>query len=850
MARIQDFFSGDNLEIKDDAASPDIIISLNPGSEIVELPHTDFVKNADILRDGHDLVLKAPDGTVLVVEGYFAQWAPPVLAGPEGHALTPGLVKSFVTQAGDAQYAQSATMNDASPVGAVNEVSGTVTVTRADGSVETVTLGTRIFKGDIIETDAEGAVNIYFIDDTSFAVSQDARLAIDEFVYNPQTQSGTQKFSVLRGLFAFTSGLIGRDNPDEVTLDTPMGSIGIRGTVIIGNADTGEITVLEGAIVLKSHSGNELTLADQFDTAKFDPATGDITFMGQMSADQFNQNFASLQAVSPSLFSAANDTAASGNDGGASASDAAGQDADNGNGDAGASGESEQSDAALPPSSTDSSFAGDSSATGGLGGETSSSSDGGSGTGSSSTSTTGDVTEAPSSGGTAGATDPDSSLYHDEVRDDDTGGLGGGGGDTLSVPQNDLITLIDQYQNGFVVNSLAVASTSAGAADIIYTLGTGSPYVFFAHLGDIFTPITFFSQQDIDAGQIVLGLSLADYYEINNAAPALGTLGVTFDVTDGTDNLSVTQNIAFGETGLGSITLAAGRSGFAADGTTTFEINGGNATAYGSNGGNGFNFAAVNGATAYGGSGDDDFTVAAGADANTIYTGNGNNTVMLNGDKTTVTLGGGDNVVTISATSFDNIISGGTGSNEYYIHGSQNNISGGGESSFYITGTANTVTGNGTFQIDGLDNNVSGGTGDDTFQIMTTNLGLNSVFDGGAGHDELLLDFDTGVINLRNVDLISIEEISFAGTGQSAQLNISQVLDLIDGGNELRISSDGIDGALTLYNDVYGVGGDTFASLFDEMEFHFEGEADNFLIYEHQNGGTLYISQDVIAQVA
>ena len=260
------------------------------------------VRDLDLTRDGQDLLLESANGEVVVIENYFLAEPAPFIASESGPALTPELVDSFVKTA--PEFAQAMTMTDESPVGAVHEVNGTATVTRVDGTVETIQLGTPIYVGDIVETEGDGAVNIMFIDETHFAVSEDARLAIDEYVFDPDTQEGATNFSVLRGVFMFTSGMIGREDPDDVTIDTPVGSIGIRGTVIVGDVDTGEITVLEGAIVLRSLDGmSEVTLANQFETARFDAANSEIESVGVLDGADVSSKFSSLGAVSGTLFS-------------------------------------------------------------------------------------------------------------------------------------------------------------------------------------------------------------------------------------------------------------------------------------------------------------------------------------------------------------------------------------------------------------------------------------------------------------------------------------------------------------------------------------------------------------------
>lgn len=302
-------------------------ITLQNDGQSVDLPDASYVRDANITRDGVDLVLETADGTV-VIEGYYAAEPTPNLVAPDGLTLTPDLVDSF-THGGN-QYADAGMgMSDASPIGAVQEISGEATVTRLNGSVEVIGIGTPIYQGDVIDTDDEGAVNIIFVDDTTFAVSEDARLSIDEYVFDASTQSGVSNFSVLKGVFVFTSGLIGRDDPDDVMIDTPSGSIGIRGTIIAGDVNTGEITVIEGAIVLHDFSGNTITLSNQYETARFNALEGQIEHVGDLNANDVITKFMSVSTVSADLFSSIQDSATeTGQDNNNSSAQDASQDAD------------------------------------------------------------------------------------------------------------------------------------------------------------------------------------------------------------------------------------------------------------------------------------------------------------------------------------------------------------------------------------------------------------------------------------------------------------------------------------------------------------------------------------------
>ncbi|MCM2343275.1 MAG: FecR domain-containing protein, partial [Alphaproteobacteria bacterium] len=284
------------------------VIKVN-GQADIALPETNALSQGDILRDGQDLILQGSDGREIVIEDYFSALTPPTLSTTHGSLLTPELVQSFI-KADTLQYAAQDTASDTSPVGSVREVSGEATVTRADGSNEKIVLGTEIHQGDIVETTAGGAVNIVFADESSFAISSNARMTIDEYVFDPAAQSGETNVSILRGIFVFTSGLIGRDDPDDVQIDTPVGSIGIRGTTIAGTINPdgeSQITVIEGAIVIRNGSG-EVTLDQQYETVTLTGHDNEILENGQIDTRTVKDDYSSLENVVPTFFNTLNET--------------------------------------------------------------------------------------------------------------------------------------------------------------------------------------------------------------------------------------------------------------------------------------------------------------------------------------------------------------------------------------------------------------------------------------------------------------------------------------------------------------------------------------------------------------
>jgi Ca2+-binding RTX toxin-like protein len=129
-------------------------------------------------------------------------------------------------------------------IGRIDTVTGGGTITRVDGSVVEATKGTAVFQGDTVETAKGGKVGIVFADNTTFALGENGQMRLDEMVYNPQSKAGSLGLSMLKGAFVLVTGEIAPSSTDAMTIRTPIGTIGIRGTKIAGTLDASEGLVL------------------------------------------------------------------------------------------------------------------------------------------------------------------------------------------------------------------------------------------------------------------------------------------------------------------------------------------------------------------------------------------------------------------------------------------------------------------------------------------------------------------------------------------------------------------------------------------------------------------------------
>lgn len=780
-----------NSHIDRDSSSVKLV-HIEEGADKISIEDIDL-RDADFKKDGSDLVIEAEDGTAIIIEGYFDQFSPPLLTSADGFVFTPDLVDSFLLSEYAGQYAGP--LQGADPVGLVQELSGEVRVTRGDGTVEVISEGAPIFQGDIIETGKSGAVNIIFVDETSFAISEDARLAIDEFVYDASSQSGTQNFSVLKGLFVYTSGMIGQEDPDMVGIKTPVGSIGIRGTIIAGDVTNGEYTVMEGAIVLRDFSGNEMTLAGQFETARFNPG-GSIQNLGLISSSDIGSKFSSIAVVSPSVFSSIgggtiqgtvpspsgsdNAPASSGNSsGGSSDTPADGQR----NGEAPANGGNAQNvqqasaEAAQQKAqtSTTTNFVTENGTlggkNGGLGSSTGTHKSGGSGSG------------AAGSKGAAG--------HHGGAHATD-GSSASGKGSALSATQTQpppsvINKISTDLPPPLITTPLPVdpdPPSTPGSAPVgtdhlfvtqsifgspmPYTLGVVGLIQVAGHFADVDNDITGYTILDVleeDTSIGILSWINADYSsgDIAISIPDTLTLGV-----DTMLNIVVQAQDSRGNTGSAvfSIELLApdvlGTNGAdtalistsAADivvalgGNDTITSSGDSSLIYG---GAGNDTIISSGEQSHIFSGTDDDVVTVSGDGSVVIAGAGNDTIYLISSNNRVDGEDGDDLITVSLSSTNNDIRGGAGSDtiDYYDFLVALDITLDGDNPVTVSANGDTLRGieniiggygDDTLIGDDHDNILQGGAGDD----VLNGAGGNDTLYGGDGDDVFIIGDNDG----------------------------------------------------------------------------------------------------------
>lgn len=170
----------------------------------------------------------------------------------------------------------------AKPIGKVVVATGSVSIERASavvvqanaaGQADRTKVGDLVYQGDVVKTGADGRLAINFTDGSSFNLSSNARMALDEFVYDPNGKSNSTFFNLTSGTATFVAGSIAKTG--DMKLDTPVATMGIRGTTPhVEIADDGTVkfsTLIEEgkSKVVKKPASAPTQRAEQQDLYKF-----------------------------------------------------------------------------------------------------------------------------------------------------------------------------------------------------------------------------------------------------------------------------------------------------------------------------------------------------------------------------------------------------------------------------------------------------------------------------------------------------------------------------------------------------------------------------------------------------
>jgi FecR protein len=148
-------------------------------------------------------------------------------------------------------------------VGQIATLHGTATVTRANAAPAALKISDPIFKNDTLETAVDSTLGVTFDDETTFSLSANTRIVIDQFVYQEGGNANAATFNVALGTAAFVASLVAKTG--DMKIATPQATLGIRGTTGVVDVPQGGGTAAAPTIKLYPDTDGHVGQIEVFD---------------------------------------------------------------------------------------------------------------------------------------------------------------------------------------------------------------------------------------------------------------------------------------------------------------------------------------------------------------------------------------------------------------------------------------------------------------------------------------------------------------------------------------------------------------------------------------------------------
>ena len=157
---------------------------------------------------------------------------------------------------------------------------------------------------------AKAKAKLTFEDDTTVNITEQSKLVVDDFVYDPKKGSGKLAMKVVMGTARYASGQIAKSNPQQVAINTPTATVAVRGTdfsmtvdelgrsliMLLPSCDEKKKQCVTGAILVKNDAG-EVFMDQPYQTTVVSSLSSPPSSPVIVSIDQSNIN--NLLIVSP-----------------------------------------------------------------------------------------------------------------------------------------------------------------------------------------------------------------------------------------------------------------------------------------------------------------------------------------------------------------------------------------------------------------------------------------------------------------------------------------------------------------------------------------------------------------------
>jgi len=152
-------------------------------------------------------------------------------AVPESEAAIKVALKDKIAAAHAIQKHENQQILTGQGAGIVAWVDGEAHAVLPNGDKQILETGAELSNGTTIVTHNQSVVLIYMPDHSSYVVEEHSQFKINKYHFEEsKPEQDSSVFSLVKGMFRFVSGMIGKRNPAKVEYYTPTTTMGIRGT--------------------------------------------------------------------------------------------------------------------------------------------------------------------------------------------------------------------------------------------------------------------------------------------------------------------------------------------------------------------------------------------------------------------------------------------------------------------------------------------------------------------------------------------------------------------------------------------------------------------------------------------
>ncbi len=162
------------------------------------------------------------------------------------------------------------------------KVSGSVYAKLEDQEKRKLSIGKSIYEKDLITTEDSSSITLIFSDKTRFELGSDSSLQVNKYLYEKNADNDSSSIEVIKGTFRFVSGLIAKEKPESMEVNTSVATIGIRGTNVAGKVDSTSATI----ILIEPEDSSKKTAIEVFN--KFGSVTIDEPGYGTDIPDAYS----------------------------------------------------------------------------------------------------------------------------------------------------------------------------------------------------------------------------------------------------------------------------------------------------------------------------------------------------------------------------------------------------------------------------------------------------------------------------------------------------------------------------------------------------------------------------------